>query len=135
MPEWQERYGIGVEHIDAAHREIFSVINRLRRTLHTGGNTQWTAAEAIKYLRSYTLKHFLDEEEYMRSIGFKDYARHKAIHDGMRDKIIPRLCSYLEISDYSEESVNQICVICEKWLSKHILGHDREIAKYIADER
>lgn len=134
MPEWEERYRIGVERLDAAHKEIFSVIGRLRKTLRTGGNTKWTAAEAIKYFKSYALKHFAEEEQYMLSIGFKDYARHKAIHDGMRDTILPRLYSYLEISEYSEESVTQFCVICEKWLSKHILGHDREMLKYIAPD-
>ena len=60
MPEWHERYRIGVESIDAAHQEIFSIINRLRKTLRMSGNVQWTAAETVKYLRSYTIKHFMD---------------------------------------------------------------------------
>ncbi|MDE7064359.1 MAG: bacteriohemerythrin [Desulfovibrionaceae bacterium] len=134
MPEWHERYRIGVESIDAAHQEIFSIINRLRKTLRMSGNVQWTAAETVKYLRSYTIKHFMDEEAYMQSIGFKDYEGHKVIHDGMRDTILPKLCSYLEASKYSEESVEQFCILCEKWLNKHILGHDREIGRYVLSE-
>ena len=66
----------------------------------------------------------------MLLIGFKDYENHKIIHDGMRDKIIPRLYSYLEVSDYSDESVESFLTICEKWLHKHILGQDRELLKY-----
>lgn len=131
MPEWQERYGIGVEHIDTAHRELFSVITRLRKTLSTGGNTRWTASEVIKYFKNYALEHFADEEAFMRSVGCKEYERHKAIHDGVRDRIIPRIYSYLEVSDYSDEAVNQFCIIGEKWLNKHILGHDRELIKYV----
>ena len=130
MLEWNERYSVGVESIDEAHKEIFSIVNRLRKAMRTGGNSKWTASEAIKYLKSYTLKHFQDEEAYMLLIGFRDYENHKIVHDGMRDKIIPRLSSYLEVSDYSDESVESFLTICEKWLHKHILGQDRELLKY-----
>lgn len=130
MLEWNARYSVGVESIDNAHKEIFSIVNRLHKAMRTGGNSKWTASEAIKYLKSYTLKHFQDEEAYMLLIGFRDYENHKIVHDGMRDKIIPRLSSYLEVSDYSDESVESFLTICEKWLHKHILGQDRELLKY-----
>lgn len=131
MPEWEERYSIGVEQIDAAHRELFSVITRLRNTLSTHGNTRWTATEIVKYFKNYVLKHFAEEERFMLSVGFKDYEQHKAIHDGMRDKILPKLVSYLESSEYSDEAIDQFCIIGEQWLSKHILRQDRELIKYI----
>ena len=131
MLDWHERYEVGVESIDTAHREIFRVINRLHKMVHTGGNTQWAAAEVVKYLRNYVVKHFEDEEAYMRSIDFREYEAHKAIHDGMRDRIVPRLYSRLENRKYSEDSVHQFLDICGKWMTKHILGHDRELLKYL----
>lgn len=73
MLEWHERYEVGVESIDNAHKEIFRVINRLHKMIRVGGNTRWAAAEAVKYLKTYVLKHFHDEEQYMLSIGFRDY--------------------------------------------------------------
>lgn len=33
MLEWNERYSVGVESIDEAHKEIFSVVNRLRKAM------------------------------------------------------------------------------------------------------
>lgn len=134
MVEWNERYEVGVESIDHAHKEIFRVIGRLQKMVRIGGNTQWTAAEAIKYLRIYVVKHFEDEEAFMRSINFRDYEAHKAIHDGMRDKIVPRLYSRMETEKYSNESIEQFLGICEKWLSRHIIGHDREFLKYLQTE-
>ena len=56
MLEWNERYSVGVESIDEAHKEIFSIVNRLRKAMRTGGNSKWTASEAIKYLKSYRMK-------------------------------------------------------------------------------
>ena len=134
MLEWHERYEVGVESIDNAHMEIFRVLNRLHKMVHIGGNTQWAAAEAIKYLRTYVVKHFEDEEAYMRSIDFRDYEMHKSIHDGMRDRIVPRLYSRMESHNYSEDAIHQFFTVCEKWLSKHILGHDRELLKYLQTE-
>ena len=131
MLDWHERYEVGVESIDTAHREIFRVINRLHKMVRTGGNTQWAAAEVVKYLRNYVVKHFEDEEAYMRSIDFREYEAHKAIHDGMRDRIVPRLYSRLENRKYSEDSIHQFLDICGKWMTKHILGHDRELLKYL----
>ena len=131
MLDWHERYEVGVESIDNAHMEIFRVINRLHTMVSMGGNTRWAGAEAIKYLRTYVVKHFEDEEAYMRSIDFRDYEAHKAIHDGMRDRIVPRLYSRMENRNYSEDSIHQFLDICGKWLNRHILGHDRELLKYL----
>lgn len=131
MLDWHERYEVGVESIDHAHREIFRVINRLHKMVHMGGNTQWAAAEAVKYLRTYVVKHFEDEEAFMRSINFRDYEAHKAIHDGMRHRIVPRLYSRMENRKYSEDAIHQFLDICGKWMSRHIIGHDRELLKYL----
>lgn len=131
MIEWEDRFKIGIDSIDKAHEEIFRVINRVHRMVVMGGNVEWTTAEAIKYLKTYTVNHFRDEEEYMRSINFRDYERHKAVHDGMRDRIMPRLHSRLVSMKYSDEAVEMFLRVCEKWLAKHIIGHDREIMRFI----
>ena len=130
MLTWQERFNIGVESIDNAHQELFRIINKLHNVVRTGGgNAKWTAAQTIKYVRSYTLKHFQDEETYMLSINFRDYEAHKAIHATMREKIIPHLYSRMEREDYSDESIKFFLSVLEKWLTRHIIGHDREIVQ------
>lgn len=130
MFEWQECYEIGVPSIDKAHQELFSVINRVHKIIRLGGNVRWAVEEILKFFKNYALKHFEDEENYMLSIGYAHYERHKAIHDGMRQKILPRIYSELEYSEYSEESVKRFLLICEKWLQKHIIGHDRDLVKW-----
>lgn len=130
MITWQERFNIGVESIDKAHQELFRIANKLHRVVRTSdSNIKWTAAQTIKYLHSYTLRHFQDEEAYMRSINFRDYEAHKTVHATMRERIIPRLCSRLEQEDYSAESIEFFLDVLEKWLTRHILGHDREIVQ------
>lgn len=130
MVTWQERFNIGVESIDNAHKELFRIANKLHKIVRTNdGNIKWTASQTIKYIQSYTVKHFQDEEAYMRSINFRDYEAHKAIHDSMRERIIPRLHARLEQENYSAESIEFFLDVLEKWLARHILGHDREIVQ------
>lgn len=129
--EWDERYTLGVANIDRAHEEMFKVMNRVHRMIRIGGNIKWTVAEALKFFRSYAMRHFEEEEELMRSLGYARYEEHKRIHDGMRDRILPRLYSLLEDSDYSSEAVEQFVGVCEKWLAKHILGHDRDLVSWV----
>lgn len=131
--EWEERYALGVASIDDAHEEMFKVMNRVHRMLRIGGNIKWTVAEALKFFRSYATKHFEDEETFMRSVNYARYEEHKRVHDGMRDKILPRLYSLLEKSDYSPEAIEQFMGVCEKWLTKHILGHDRDLVAWVEE--
>lgn len=128
MLQWQERFCIGVESIDKAHQELFRIINKLHSIMGMeNSNRKWTAVEALKYVRNYTLKHFEDEEAYMRSIGFKGYEAHKAIHTNMREKVIPHLEAHLAREDYSVQSIGFFLTVFEKWLTQHIVGHDRDI--------
>lgn len=128
--EWKDTYCIGVESIDSMHQEIFRVINRLHKMVVINGNIKWTASEAIKYFISYAAKHFEDEEKYMLSIGYSAYEKHKRIHDGMRQKILPKMYSQLQNEKFSQEAVETFLGICEKWLVRHITGHDLELLKW-----
>lgn len=129
--EWDERFTLGITHIDEAHEEMFKVMNRVHRMIRIGGNIKWTVAEALKFFRSYAARHFEEEEEFMRSVNYTRYAEHKRVHDGMRDKILPSLYSLLEKTEYAPEAIEQFVGVCEKWLTKHILGHDRDLVTWV----
>lgn len=131
MYEWNEAYAIGVERIDKAHQDLFTVINRVQKMSRQGGNLKWAVVESVKFFRIYAINHFSDEEAFMREIGYTGLANHKAVHDGMRDRILPRVYSELEYTQYAEDSVNRYLQICYKWLDRHILGHDRELIKWV----
>ena len=89
--EWNECFNIGVTSIDKAHRKLFSIVRRLVELSKNEERGKWACAEGIKYFKNYTIKHFADEERYMRAIGYKEYEMHKILHDDMRDKTLPAL--------------------------------------------
>lgn len=127
---WEERFVLGIPAIDHAHEEMFKVINRVHRMIRIGGNVKWTVAEAIKFFRAYAIRHFEEEEAFMQAVNYIRFNEHKLVHDGMRDRILPRMHTQLEKSGYSSESVEQFMRICEKWLTKHIIGQDRDLVNW-----
>lgn len=125
--KWNDRFNIGVDSIDKAHYRLFSIVDKLLNLNETETKQEHACREGIKYFKSYTLKHFADEEAYMQSINYSGYAVHKSLHDNMRDKTLPALEAELEERNYSPESVRHFLGICVGWLNGHIMVEDRAI--------
>ena len=132
--KWNDRYNIGVESIDKAHRRLFSIVSKLISLNEDEAKQQHACREGIKYFKNYTLKHFADEEAYMQSIGYSDYAIHKSLHDNMRDKTLPALENELETQNYSTESVQHFIGICVGWLNAHVMIEDHAITGRTANK-
>ena len=128
--EWNERFNIGITEIDTAHQRLFEIIGKLIHENEEAEDLEkrhQLCHEGIEYLKSYTMKHFAEEEAYMQSINYKDYATHKQLHDNLRDKTLPALEEELEVQNYSEESVQHFLGICIGWLTGHIMVEDYSI--------
>lgn len=125
--EWNARYNIDVELLDKAHQRLFSIVSRLSRMSEDEEKNRWACAEGVKYFKGYTLKHFAEEEAYMRSVNYRGYEMHKKLHDNMRDQTLLTLEMDLVRSDYSAESISRFLGFCVGWLSQHILIEDHAI--------
>ncbi len=127
--EWKEEYEIGAEEIDRAHKQLFSIVNRIINNFNDMDfeKNKTTCMEAIKYLKSYTVKHFADEEAYQRKVGYGGYKVHKKIHDNMRDVVIPALEQEVTAKSYSKESLEHFVGACAGWLAAHVLVEDQAI--------
>ena len=125
--KWNDRFMLGVDVIDHAHQKLFSIVGKLLSLNEDSEKQRHACQEGIKYFRSYTMKHFAQEEAYMQSINYPGYAMHKKLHDNLRDKTLPALQDELEEHDYSVESVQHFLGICVGWLNGHIMIEDRAI--------
>ncbi|MDE7327830.1 MAG: hemerythrin domain-containing protein [Lachnospiraceae bacterium] len=127
--KWNDRFNLGVELIDKAHQQLFAIVNKLILLTEDAVKQQHACKEGIKFFKSYALKHFAQEEEYMRRIAYKKYDGHKRLHDEMKNHILPELEREMEEQNYSEESIQHFMGICIGWLNAHILVEDRAILK------
>lgn len=125
--EWDERLNIGVEIVDKAHAKLFRIVGKLQELVDNADTYQNTYKEGIKYLEAYSMKHFLEEEEYMRSIRYGEYGNHKRIHDNFRDKTLVSLKKDLVLSKYSQVAVQRFVEVMNNWLLEHIMREDQAI--------
>lgn len=125
--QWRDRFNIGVEMIDQAHRRLFSIVQKMMDLYVERHEKKFACVEGIKYFKAYALKHFAEEEAYMRKIGYSGYLAHKKIHDKMRYETLPELERLLYESDFSTEMVQRFIGVCTGWLTGHIIIEDRAI--------
>ena len=103
--QWQDRFNIGVEIVDHAHRSLFFIVQKILDLYLERHENRFACVEGIKYFKAYALKHFAEEEAYMREIGYEGYQAHKRLHDRMRRETLPALERELYASDFSVEAV------------------------------
>ena len=124
---WNERFNIGVDHIDKEHQKLFGIMNKMIQFGEQPEKHQWICDEGIKFFKAHAIKHFNEEEEYMTSIGYKGYKTHKRLHDNFRDITLPQLEWELEQTGYSVAAVNHFLGVCTGWLIGHTLTEDLAI--------
>lgn len=124
---WDEKLNIGVKEVDQAHAKLFRIMNKLLEISESADENLKTYREGFKYLEAYSMKHFAEEEAFMRSIRYSGYARHKKLHDDFRDKALVSLKRELELSGYSWASVQRMIGTMRRWLTEHIMREDQAI--------
>ncbi len=124
---WRDEFNIGVETIDREHRRLFKIISKLITYHEEGKNSQWACQEGVKYFKTHAMKHFEDEEAYMKSIGYEGLNVHQNIHRSFRENTLPALEQELEQTEYAPDAVEHFLGVCAGWLIGHTLTEDRAI--------
>ncbi|MBQ9990732.1 MAG: hemerythrin family protein [Lachnospiraceae bacterium] len=129
MIKWDHKYSLGVEEVDQEHKKLFSIIHKIVELSEKGEDSraQHACREGVKYFKNYTISHFAHEEEFMESLNYGGYERHKKIHDDLKNHVLPAMEKELEENDYSPETVRHFLGICTAWLVTHIKGEDQAI--------
>ena len=130
MIEWQKEYCMGVELIDQQHEELFQAVNRLLHILEDEDDdrSRRGCAEAIKYLKTYTIQHFEDEEAFQMRIGYRGYIHHKQVHDDFRRTIVIQE-AMVEAQNYSRDAVRNFVRLLTAWLIEHVTRDDQDIVR------
>lgn len=127
MP-WTSNLSVGVDMIDDQHKTWFEKAEKL---FEAGKNNQAKEyiGELLDFLEDYTKKHFADEEKYMLSINYPEYATQKNAHD----TFMAHLAKLRE--DYKSSGGNLLVILNAnqmvlEWLTKHISTMDKKIGLY-----
>ncbi len=115
--------------IDAEHKQLIDAINGLLDACSEGKGRK-KISETMKFLQSYTKKHFGDEERLQLSSGYPDYVNHKGYHAFFIKKV-DELSAKLNKEGPSVAIVAEINKTLADWLFTHIKTQDVKVAAHI----
>ncbi len=125
--EWSDKLSVHVDEIDAQHKKLIDLINRL--------NEAWKEEFKREDVRSvfmelidYTKYHFTSEEKYMEQNNYPDLEAHKKQHQKFIDKLnkLQAKCSY-----NSHEVYTDLLSFLSNWIVVHIMHSDQEYVPYM----
>ncbi len=124
-----DKYQIGIAEIDAQHRELFSVLDRLEE--HSGKGYSYEAArDALSQLTNHAKVHFAIEESLMRMHGYPDLLAHVAEHQNLRKQLTEFQQRLLDA-----DIATQLHKFIDSWLTNHIDVTDRKYVPHLLTSR
>lgn len=131
---WNERFVTGFDSVDAQHRRLFDLINRVgNQLIATEAAGQEKTEQVFHELAAYANAHFRDEEKLMGDMGLA------------REHVIPHVKAHREFVEQVKMLWSQRQTMLAPaetlhgflvgWLSYHILGTDQEMAREIQKVR
>jgi len=131
---WNDCFATGFATVDAQHRHLFELINRMGALLGDAvAPADATIEEFFREMAAYAALHFKEEENLMRSAGVAAayFEHHARAH---RDFIaqLKLMWSERSIMSVPEETIHGFLAA---WLGSHILGEDQEMAREVQRAR
>ncbi len=127
LVRWKPEYSVGIESIDAQHRQLIELINRLQNTVDyaTGGDYERAALEAVV---DYTLTHFRYEEDLMAEHDYPSFEAHRAEHQKMVARVEELVQAY---RDNQDRALQDALAYLKAWLINHINGTDQQYSEFL----
>ncbi len=122
---WDPTISVHVEEIDAQHRELFSIINRIADLYESGS---LDAYPVLQDLVQYLTGHFHSENVVMSKILYPHFVEHSRSHERFIDKMQEFLKGY-EAKD--EKLIFNMLTYCRDWLYNHTLKADMNYAEHM----
>ncbi len=117
--EWKDGFSVGVASLDAQHKELIRLINRLHEADEQGGDL----GPVLEHLDWYVRHHFTFEEQLMKAADYDKLAEHHAAHQEF-EKWLKASRQALAAGMDVQELTRAIADFLKVWLAKHILVVD-----------
>ena len=129
---WRPSMSLGVPVIDADHRALIEILNRLHFMIRAGDEQREVAA-VLRELIDYVRCHFAREEALMRQCGYPGLDRHVARHRDLAAALSAWDDHYRADPDRFD-AVGFYDFVAD-WLVVHVLEDDMKLRPYLAEDR
>jgi hemerythrin len=128
MIEWSPDLSVGIEEIDAQHRELFRRAARFAEGLET--RTREEVAQLLSYLRHYAAVHFAAEEEWMRITAYPGHRLHRAEHERFLRELLSLSGEHVRRGNPGLRS-EAVSAWLRRWLVAHLGTHDAALTEFL----
>jgi hemerythrin-like metal-binding protein len=131
---WTPGLSVGVEAMDAQHRQLFDRLNRLVKAVR-GGRGADEIGSTMEFLDGWVREHFAAEEKLMADAGYPGLAGHLRLHAIFKaDLATVRVGLSAPDADH-QELAERLHLSLRDWLLGHIRVEDRAYGEYLAGKR
>ena len=125
---WTDRYATNIPSVDEQHKHLFQIVNEFHEGLVAGRAKEQTA-KTLATLVDYTVKHFHEEEEFMKKHGFEGLPGHISEHQLLLEEV----SSFKEKWTSNPGAVRpmEVARFLGDWLTHHIQQMDFQYAQFI----
>jgi hemerythrin-like metal-binding protein len=113
---WKPSYSVRIDKLDAQHKKLIELINRLQGAVTTGRD-RTVVAGVLTELISYSNTHFAEEERRMTACEFRGLKEHMLLHDTFTRRIRRFLAAY---QTGSPALTQEVLTYLKSWLVEHI---------------
>ena len=124
---WNSNYIIGNDQVDAEHKEIFGMVDKL--LMDDFRNRPEKIKTTVDFLVDYVGRHFSHEERLMEESDYHKKEEHVKQH---RDfvKTVTALVRKIERNLDSIDLVLEVNNVIVNWLAEHVMGSDKLLANH-----
>ena len=124
---WTNELSIGINSIDAQHKNLIKMINALNDAL-IDGTANDMIHEIFNELVKYTSVHFDYEEKLFEQYNYKESASHNAEHRALKEQVRD-LQKKMEDGDFMISI--EVMFFLKSWLTDHILKTDKAYSDFL----
>lgn len=129
---WLPSYNVNIPPIDAQHKSLFDLLNRLHDEIVIKQSGHEAIGKALEELIQYTKSHFQLEERFLESMHYPEIAKHKAKHDALTRQVTKL---QQEFAAGKTAMATELMNFMLAWLTNHILKTDKQYAAFLRGER
>jgi hemerythrin-like metal-binding protein len=121
---WNKQLETGIAPIDIQHQAILKECNKILEEVEQGIDES-VIKKHIAFFLSYSMNHFMDEEEYMRSHGYPDLENHQKKHLEIKERL-----KYFMENSLEANTDKFTYFLTHEWV-RHILDADFLYVRFI----
>ena len=127
---WTEELSVGVEALDADHRQLFAMVNGLFDAIEGGTEAELLGA-LFDAIIDYTRDHFAREEALMAVRHYPGLAAHRIEHIQLAERVHELRRNFL--AGGLEPVRQDLLVLFKTWLTSHIRVTDCGYKPYVME--